>query len=401
MSDGPARGDASLPLESVDAASLTGLLRRAGYAGAEVTGFTREPVAGTSHGGGDLHRYRLIVRSASGVPEQVPPAALVLKESRGIGSQSLDPDYPSREADCYRHDLFSGLGERLRVPRAFEVDVDAGAQRYWIWMEDLGDAFDVEWTPELLTQAVRDLAELHARWWGRGHELSRMAFLRQRAQAMYDGLWSERIARNCAAIEGHEHEREISRVFTNDRRRLLMRLSRAADIVYLKLDALPQTLLHHDVWLPNLGRVDGKTALIDWSYAGPGTPGADLSQTVALMIQVWGPDMDDEALLAALHSGLTSDWGLDVPYSDVLAGYELCFCLRPAHALGGPVLGGILSGKATMVGSDSLDERLAAADATLRRIERGVRRRASGGWAGHAMGGGLRSRLAYNFRIYA
>ncbi len=171
-----------------------------------------------------------------------------------------------------------------------------------------------------------------------------------------------------------EHEREIAQVFTSDRRRLLVRLSRAADAVYPKLDALPQTLLHHDVWLPNLGRVDGKTALIDWSYAGPGTPGADLSQTVALMIQVWGPEMDDEALLAALYAGLTTDWGLEVSYDDVLTGYELCFCLRPAHALGGPVLGGILSGKATMVGSDSLDERLAAADATLRRIERGVRR---------------------------
>ncbi len=360
--------------DAVDAASLTSLLRRAGYAGAEVAGFAREPVAGASHGGGSLHRYRLRYKSAPGGPQPIPPASLILKETRSIGSQALDPYYPRREADCYRNDLFSGLGERLRVPRAYEASVDRDGGRYRIWMEDLGNAFEVEWTPGLLAAAARDLAELHALWWGRGQDLSGMTFLRRRAQAMYDGLWSERIARNCAAVEGHEHEREIARVFTSDRRRLLVRLSRAADAVYPKLDALPQTLLHHDVWLPNLGRVGGKTALIDWSYAGPGTPGADLSQTVVLMIQVWGPEMNDEALLAALYAGLTTDWGLEVSYDDVLAGYELCFCLRPAHALGGPVLGGILSGKATMVGSDSLDERLAAADATLRRIERGVRR---------------------------
>ncbi len=66
MSEVSARGDSPLPLESVDAAFLTGLLRRAGYTGVEVTGFARERVAGKSHGGGSLHRYRLHLRSGPG-----------------------------------------------------------------------------------------------------------------------------------------------------------------------------------------------------------------------------------------------------------------------------------------------------------------------------------------------
>jgi thiamine kinase-like enzyme len=151
-------------------------------------------------------------------------------------------------------------------------------------------------------------------------------------------------------------------------------LSRAADWVYPYLERLPQTLLHHDVWLPNLGRREAQTVLIDWSYVGPGTPGADLSQTFALLTQMWSADIDDTPLLEALYTGLTEDWQLPLSYDQYLAGYEITFCLRPAHALAGPVLGGILSGRQLMVGSTSLEERLGSAEVVLQRIERGLQR---------------------------
>ncbi len=354
--------------DAVDAAHLTRVLRDAGYSGASVTAFQRSLVGGKSHGGGALYRFQLDL-----APDGAEtPAALILKVAQHVPSQIQDPSYTRRELDCYRADLFADLGARLLVPRAYATDADAG--RFWIWMEDFGDTFDVVWTPELLAQALRDLAELHAAWWGRAAELARMPFLRWRAQAMYDGLWVERIAANCAAIEGHPHERLIATIFTPQRRRLLIRLSAAADLVYPRLERLPQTLLHQDVWLPNLGRRTGKTALIDWSYAGPGTPGAELSQSYALLVQMWGHQTDDRPLLDALYTGLAMDWRLPISYDELLAGYELTFCLRPCHALGGPVLGGILRGRATMVGSDDLHERLAAAETVFACIERGVRR---------------------------
>ena len=359
-----------LAVEAVDATHLTRVLRDAGYSGAAVAAFQRSPVGGKSHGGGALYRFRLDLAPGSAAA----PAALILKAAQHVPSQSQDPSYTRRELDCYRAGLFAGPGARLLAPRAYSTDADAGAGRFWIWMEDFGDAFEVAWTPELLAEALRDLAELHAAWWGRAAELAQMPFLRWRAQAMYDGLWGERIAANCAAIEGHPHERAIAAVFTPARRRLLQRLSTAADLVYPRLERLPQSLLHQDVWLPNLGRRAGKTALIDWSYAGPGTPGAELSQTYALLAQMWGHQTDDQPLLEALYTGLAEDWRLPITYEELLAGYELTFCLRPCHALGGPVLGGILRGRATMVGSDDLDERLAAAETVFTRIECGVRR---------------------------
>jgi len=373
MHELPARPEPAPDVDAIDAAYLTRLLRGMGRAD-DVVAFTREPVGGPSYGGGQLHRFRLTIASHLGHGRPAAPLSLILKESRALGSQALDPAYVRRELDCYRHDLFAGLGARLRVPVAYHTAIHANGDRCWIWMEDFGDAFAVTWTPQALTAAVRDVAELHAHWWDREHDLVRMPFLRHRAQAMYDGLWAARIRANCAAVAGHPDERAIARVFTPERCRVLARLAEAADLVYPHLDRLPQTVLHQDVWLPNLGRCDDRTALIDWSYVGQGTPGAELSQMVSLLIQTWGPDVDDLPFVEALYTGLTRDWGCTISHDEVLAGYELCFCLRPAHALGGPILGGILGGKAPMVGSPALDDRLAAAEGTWRRIERGLRR---------------------------
>jgi hypothetical protein len=68
------------------------------------------------------------------------------------------------------------------------------------------------------------------------------------------------------------------------------------------------------------------------------------------------------------------DRSVAVPWEELLAGDELGFCLRPAQALGGPVLGGILSEGAMMGGSADMAGRLASAEATFERIEPGAGR---------------------------
>ena len=358
-------------VEALDCTYLTNFMVEAGFPDITVTDFQMEPAGGMSHGGGFVYRFRL---TYSGTGANRAPRSFILKESRNLASQAHDPGYARREAACYRNGLFRDINEHLSIPKAYCIITHPESGLYWIWMEDLGrESFDVEWSQDVLVNSIRDIAELHAKWWERTEEFENMPFLRRRAQAMYDGLWVERIARNCGMIEGHPQAAQISRVFTEDRQKLLQKLSKAEDIVYPKLEALPQTLLHHDIWLPNLGSYQGKTVLIDWSYVGQGTPGADLSQTVALLVQMWDQDnLDDELLLQALWSGLKEDWGIPVDYEDIRAGYELTFCLRPAHALGGPILGSILSGKSSMVGVSELDRELVSAEATMQRVEKGV-----------------------------
>ena len=359
-------------IEEINSDYLTSLLQQHGYEGVRVIDFTCEPVDGKSYGGGSIHRFKL---TFSEPPFETVPHSLILKESREIDSQALDQGYARREAECYTHDLFQDINKRLYIPKSFRVSIQPEVGKYWIWMEDLGNhTFNVTWSLEEMGRMIRDISEFHAIWWERVDEIRNMPFLKHRAQAMYDGLWVDRIAQNCHAIETHPQTSLIGKIFTPERKKLLMRLSKAADMIYPKLEALPQTLLHHDIWPPNLGMFNGKTVLIDWSYVGQGTPGADLSQTVALLLQMWDANLDDEVLLQALWSGLREDFGLMIEYEEIKAGYELAFCLRPAHALGAPVLGSILSGNSGMVGSDELDGKLASADAVLQRIERGINR---------------------------
>jgi hypothetical protein len=344
---------------SSDAAALAQVL------GGPVVEVVDEPVDGKSHSGSGLRRFRC--RMGDGTERTA-----VRKECRPSALHSRDGGYARREIECYAHGLFDGMGVRLRVPRAYGWE-ERPEGIWWLWLEDLGQAFAVDWTPELLVGAVRDMAALHARWWGRAGELAGMGFLRRRT-LLGDGLWVERIARHFAAVEVHPRRAEIGAVYTPARRALLGRLAAAADPVSPAMEALTQTLLHQDVWAPNLGRLDGNTVLIDWAFAGAGAAGSELSQTCALLFQVWGPETDDLALLRALHTGLTEDWRVDVGYEELLAGYELGFCLRPAYALGCPMLSGILTGGRPIVGSEDLESRLAAAEAIFRRVERGAAR---------------------------
>lgn len=348
-------------VEAIDARYLTNMLQMAGFPEADVTGFTRAQAGGIAHNSRFVHRIRLTANGSA-------PASLILKE---VHPSATDPGFARREIELYRSGFYDSLGERLLVPRVYHIVDQPESGLYWLFLEDLPEAFSVDWTPDSFAAAMRNVAELHARWWGREEEVRRLTFLKPRAHAMYNEIWADRTAANCAAVTDGS---PVARVFTPDRLQLLNRLSRAADAVLPALGKLPQTVLHHDVWLPNLGRVGDRTLLIDWAFAGPGTPGSELSQTMALLCQMWGADFDENALLHPLYDALTRDWGIRLGWDDFLAGYEIAFCLRPAHALGGPILGGIVKGTASMVGGTNLDERLAAADATLRRIERGIRR---------------------------
>jgi hypothetical protein len=114
---------------SVEAATLARLL------GAPVAEVMDEPVDGKSHSG--LRRFRC--RMADGTERSV-----IRKECRPSAA-CWRPRHARREADCYAHGLFDGLGERLRVPRAYSWEERADGA-WWLWLDDLGDAFAVDWT---------------------------------------------------------------------------------------------------------------------------------------------------------------------------------------------------------------------------------------------------------------
>ncbi len=332
-------------VDAVDQDYLTNLLAQAGYSGADVVKFEREIITDKQYGGGMVVRFRLLYGPDTA---ESNPKSLILKVCKPNSAQRNDSGHISREAHCYEYGLLDNLSPGLYIPKHFSTVVHLESGTYWLWMEDLGvEAFQIAWTAETVQKVVRDIAGMHAVWWERRVELEAFTFLRYRAQAMYQRQYIQCFERLCTAIDSHPRAAVINKVLTRPRRDLLRGLQDIEDQVYEKLDALPQTLLHQDVWPPNIGFHQGKTALIDWSYAGIGTPGVELCP-LAFNGVFWIRDVvdkDEELLLEPLWRTLHHEYGLPIDYEDIRSGYLLALTLRPASQLIFPVLQGIITGR--------------------------------------------------------
>jgi len=364
-------------VDAVDTAYLTNLVRNAGFPGAEVRKFSSRHLTDNSFGGGGIHRFWLQYEPGT---KPAGPSSMILKVAKPNPYSSNDHDYVCREAQCYRNGLFDDLSHRLHVPQPYHTVTYPEQDQCWIWMEDLGDeAFQVTWTEESLQKSTRDIAHLHAQWWGKTAALKQWPFLRYRAQAMYHHEFRTLGRQSLEEIDAHPAAGGLNTVFTPRRKALLLQLAKSEDFLYGKLDALPQTLLHQDFWPPNIALYQGKTALIDWSYTGIGTPGAELS-IMGLACLVWLPAIgtrDAKILVEPLWEGLHKKCGLPIRYEEVLAGYELAFLLRPAAMLVGYILRSLLDGASSIPNDPNdftdLDTWLELCEVTLRRIEQAAK----------------------------
>lgn len=261
-------------VETVNQAYLTDVLRQAGFTDATVARFSKVCLAGQGYGGGDIWRFRLVYSQDT---QRGGPPSIVLKIVRPSPLMRSDSGYVVREAHCYANGLFDQLTPVLSVPKAYHITVEPSQDECWIWLEDVGEhAFQRTWTLQTLEKAVRGIAHLHAQWWERTAELGRLSFLFPRGLALYQGHYTDQFKKVFAAMDSHREAAAISKVYTAERRDLLLQLQTIEDVVYPELDGLPQTLLHQDFIPPNVAFVDERMTLIDWAYAGPGTPGAEL-----------------------------------------------------------------------------------------------------------------------------
>ncbi len=347
-------------VSAVDCEYLTFLMQQAGFTKAQVQSFSRTNDVGPSYGGGGmLVRFLLSYDEHS---DAAAPTSIVLKQTRQHPSHPGDSFAFRREADCYLQGLFDDLPGRLYVPKAYAAIVQEDVEQGWIWMEDMGDAFDITWTMEKLVQHTSDAAELHAVWWQRQEELAAMPFLLQRGQAMYHGgPLTQHLDEHFAAIPRHPRAKAIEQVFTPERHRLLKKLNSLATHICHRLEMLPQTLLHQDFYPPNLGQSLDRTVLIDWGLTGMGTPGSELSTTmwqglemvVRDVANIQAAETMQDQLLEEYWSSLQAS-GVDLRFSELVEGFELTACLRPAHAVGGYFLPGLLLGRCPFGGARDL-----------------------------------------------
>jgi hypothetical protein len=183
-------------------------------------------------------------------------------------------DNGRREVDAYRSGLLADLPPGMAAPACLRADEDADG-RLTLWIEDLaGSARRLRTAPDVLL-AARHLGRLAGHWVGRvppAAWLFRGWIDRHRQpEAMAGGMATlDRLAGDAEA------ESRLGR--RAEECRWLVALQ---DRLPAALDALPQTLCHHDAVAANVfQRGPGGTAetvLIDWESVGPGPAGADLA----------------------------------------------------------------------------------------------------------------------------
>jgi hypothetical protein len=201
-----------------------------------------------------------------------PPASPV-----GFWPTSDDPahwNYWRRESLAYTSGLAAtAYGEAgITPPDLLEANVRADGL-VELWLDDVGGTEGFDWPAPRIARFAYELGAGQARWAGRVPEY---AWLSRRWLAQYlaegpslsveieDSYWDHpRVAAWPTQV------RQELRWLWGERSRLLA-----------AAEAAERTLCHLDVWPANLIDSQGRSVLLDWSFAGEGAVGEDLANLI-------------------------------------------------------------------------------------------------------------------------
>lgn len=199
------------------------------------------------------------------------PWRLIEKTTEGPATASpYLTDNADREYDAYRSGLLDDLAPGVRAPRMLGAHREPGG-RVELWLEEIPVERPLD--ADVILAAAHDLGQLAGRWVGRVPQYP----------WLFTG-WIDRHSQPEALDEGlatlnRRDAQVVARLgdLRGDRLGQAVRLAHEQARVREILEALPQTLCHHDAVGANAFRVAGATVLIDWESIGPGPVGADLA----------------------------------------------------------------------------------------------------------------------------
>lgn len=274
------------------------------------------------------------VARATGIAEldadNAVPWRAIVKRTAGSGL-----DAARRELAAYRTGVAAGTSAHSLCAPAL-IGWDEGPRHVELWLEELTDQHDGQWSVERFGQAAQAIA----RW--------DVETGRRRPDAEF--------AANYAWATQHGQPHRLTEAI--DELRLLARRTSAGELMTLlddpgftrteaminstvarieSLAGFPQSLLHHDLVRSNLfALADGRTAAIDWEAVGVGPLGADLAPLVVGSVRRGEASADDldelERLVldnyeqALIEAGAATD--------DVRPAYRLALGLRWHVVLG-------------------------------------------------------------------
>lgn len=260
------------PCEWLDFREITLPLRELAGEYAELTGeWTCTPVRGGY--GDNLGVWRIAGLRSS--PNGDRPWSMVLKGSV-TRENSGDPssfDYPSRETDLYSSGLLDTIPD-ISVP-AFYGAVDRG-QETWLWLEDLTEIVQPEWTVDRFALIARQLGRMNGSWLD-GRPLQDHPSLSRHWLAGR----SEAAAHANLQLDAHREHPVVRQVVSPHQAEWLNRVweNRHQHLDFLA--SMPQVFSHLDAFPRNIFFRDKEglksTTLIDWSFAGLAAPGEELA----------------------------------------------------------------------------------------------------------------------------
>ena len=239
-------------------------------------------VVGTATaGGGPARPWRAVLKVVT-----LPDFAGTPLE-HGYITEPQDWNYWKREVLARRSGLLDRFSSPLRPVRCWGTD-DIDDTTAWLWLEELDSTpAQAVWSLTDLAEAVYDWgafaaqgvaasAEVRrvpwaARGWLRGWVSTMRGSGAEHASA-HDGCWNHPLVRDRLSPSA---------------RTAYARLITDAERVFQRLDALPQTVAHHDTQRNNLFHETGGrsgTVAIDWSFFGTAPIGEDLGHHIALNV---------------------------------------------------------------------------------------------------------------------
>lgn len=227
----------------------------------------------------------------------------------GIGSNdSTASSYWKREVLAYQSGLLVDLLGALTAPRCFEI-TEYPNEEYWVWLEDLGNGFDVAWPLERYGLAARHLGQFNGVYLA-GRSLPEASWLsRGRIQD-----WLDLLAPMMEELDNLKTKPAIRGWLDDEQIDSIRRLWSKREPLLAALAKLPRCLCHHDAFRLNLmmrQRQDGQkeTVAIDWAYFGTGVIGEELGTFVAVSLNFLAVDAAhahelDRVAFAGYMSGL-------------------------------------------------------------------------------------------------
>jgi hypothetical protein len=230
------------------------------------------------HGGLEFGNAVIHCQGTAVSGDQVTPWSLIVKiASKGADSQ--DPQgyrYWKREALAYQSGYLSRIPAYLSAPIIYAIDEEQG-NTVLIWMEDLADDYEQDWSLEVYEQAAFQLGLFNG------------SYLTQQEQP--EDAW---MARDWLKKYVGHAEPVMDFIFNNLNHPLIeslygkglpsiMALWAVRHDLFHSLDALPYTFCHQDAFKRNLFFNKGQLTAIDWGYAGMAPLGTELVPLIAVL----------------------------------------------------------------------------------------------------------------------